>query len=243
MNFQTATLSKAGGRRENQDACDYVVLATYGCWMLGDGLGGHGGGSVAARIAVDTVLAAFRASPASSPEALGHYLEAANSAICDGQKQRLDLAGMRTTAVLLVTDSQSARWAHVGDSRLYYFHDQRIQYQTSDHSVPQVLFAAGEISAEQIRFHEGRNRLLRSLGSRDGLRMTVQEAPQPIGSGDAFLLCSDGFWEYVLEPEMEVDLARTSGAAEWLQAMEARLQRQAAGAHDNYSAVVVRVIP
>ena len=58
-------------------------------------------------------------------------------------------------------------------------------------------------------------------------------------SGDAFLMCTDGFWEYVTEAEMTVDLAKSYTPMEWLERMELRLIARAAAGNDNYSAMAV----
>ena len=55
----------------------------------------------------------------------------------------------------------------------------------------------------------------------------------------AFLLCTDGFWEYVLEAEMVQDLAKAGSAAAWLDLMRARLAQRAPEDNDNNTAAAV----
>ena len=59
--------------------------------------------------------------------------------------------------------------------------------------------------------------------------------------GDAFLLASDGFWEWVTEAEMETGHTLSGSAQAWLSHMETRLKEKATAGHDNYSAIAVRV--
>ena len=94
------------------------------------------------------------------------------------------------------------QWGHVGDSRLYYFKNGRIVKRTLDHSVPQMLVAAGEIDEKEIRHHPDRNRLVRVMGMEwDEPKYQVSE-PMPEEPGQAFLLCSDGFWENIEEEQI-----------------------------------------
>ncbi|RLC07395.1 MAG: serine/threonine-protein phosphatase [Deltaproteobacteria bacterium] len=241
MKFLTSILSKAGGRKENQDHCDYLVSDHGACWVLADGLGGHRGGEVASRLAVENTLGSFRPEPEISSAALKKHIQTAQDAIIHHQEEDPRLFFMRTTVVILITDFQSVLWAHIGDSRLCHFRSGRIIFQTEDHSVPQAMANAGDITPEEIRFHEDRNRLLRTLGKEDDLRPVIREEPSPLQNSDTFLLCTDGFWEYVTETEMEVDLAKSYNPQEWLEKMETRILERARKDHDNYSAIGISV--
>jgi hypothetical protein len=101
------------------------------------------------------------------------------------------------------------------------------------------MAAAGEIAPEEIRFHEDRNRLLRCLGKDGDLKPAILAAPVTLGRGDAFLLASDGFWEYVNEVEMEADFAKSREPGEWLHRLEGRLLPRGREGQDNYTAVAV----
>ena len=105
---------------------------------------------------------------------------------------------MRTTAVVLCTEGNRGTALHIGDSRFYHFRNGKIISQTKDHSVPQMLAMAGEISEHEIRRHPDRNRLLRALGD-ENEEVRFVRSDFEIKEGDAFLLCSDGFWEEVEE--------------------------------------------
>ncbi len=243
MEFETATLSSPGGREDNEDSCDFCMQQGSGCWVLCDGLGGHCGGEIASRLAVDAAIESFEADPRVDREAIGAHIARAHASVLDRQQSEPELAGMRTTVVMLLASAVAGMWAHAGDSRLYWFREGKLREQTRDDSVPQRLAAAGEISRDQIRFHEDRGRLLRSLGARPEPGATfalMPEAPQP---GDVFLLASDGFWEWVYEAEMEQDWAAAPRPQDWLARMESRIRERVTGDHDNYSAVAVACEP
>jgi PPM family protein phosphatase len=237
--FQTAMLSAVGGRESNQDSCDWRQVNQHACWVVADGLGGHKAGELASETAVRVVLDSFSRNPECSRHALQVYISAAQSTLRRLQEENTALTGMRTTLVALVTDSKKVLWAHIGDSRLYQFQSCRLVARTEDHSVLQVLVNSGSVSSDAVRGHSDRNRLLRSLGNSGSPQPTVLEQSRPLCVGDVFLLCTDGFWEYVLETEMLADLAASSSPEQWLERSELRLLRRVSGKHDNYSAIAV----
>lgn len=239
--FSTAILSAVGGRASNQDCARYASRGGLWCWALADGLGGHGGGESAAELAVSSILGRFASHAECSPAALRTYVAGAGAAVAEGQRKEPSHGAMRTTLVVLVAGGSGALWAHCGDSRLYFLHAGRIARQTRDHSVPQAMVDAGRIRAGEIRFHEDRNRLLRSLGGTGDPGAAFEDEPQRLAAGDAFLLASDGFWEYVTELEMEVELAKAAAPGAWLEGMAARLRARAPEGNDNYTAIGVFV--
>jgi len=242
MKFVAEVLSRKGGRRKNEDWCDFALSDGAGCWAVADGLGGHRGGEVASRLAVEAVLDAFARGPReAAPDTVRTLLRRAQDAVVARQEEDPALASMRTTLTVLVADEETgqAAWGHVGDSRLYFFRSGAVVEQTRDHSVPWALAEAGDISPDDVRFHEDRDRLLRVLGKGEDFRPETVKRARLVKPGDAFLLCVDGFWEYVTETEMEADLAKSETPGEWLRFMERRLLARAGEKHDNYTAAGV----
>jgi len=237
--FLTAKLTDLGSRRVNEDALRVFVHGARGCWIVADGLGGHHGGEIASSLAVEAALASFQFNPDCTPEAMREHLIAANQAIVERQRIAKDLSVMRSTVVAMIACESSCVWGHVGDSRLYHFRDGRLIAHTRDHSVPQALADAGEIGVEHVRGHEDRNSLLRSLGSGDkefkpDISPIIHSRP-----GDAFLLCSDGLWEPVVEQQIELELRASRSPEEWLERLQIHLRQAADPEQDNYTAVAV----
>ena len=241
MKFTSASVCEAGGRGVNQDFHGSLYFDAGACWVLADGLGGHRGGEIASQTAVEKILESYRERQYFSPESIRQYLNAAQESILNIQEENPEFCSIQSTVVLLLTDCHSALWGHVGDSRLYFFRAGSIISQTKDHSVSQAMVAAGEILPKDIRNHEDRSRLLRSLGKKGEVQATIIEQKQAVQPGDAFLLCSDGFWEYVTETEMEVDYASVNCPEDWLRRMEQKILKRARGEFDNYCAIAVFV--
>jgi len=241
MSFMTEAVSRIGGRELNEDSYGFLEMNHTACWVVADGLGGHRGGETASKVAVDAALASFREAPEFSAASVQRHLEAAQQAILQAQKKEPSLSTMRTTIVMLLTDSVRVLWAHVGDSRLYCLENGHIDFCTKDHSVVQAMVSAGELPASRIRHHEDRNRLLRCLGNSEAdFRPTILSEARTLHRGTAFLLCTDGFWENVTEPEIEIDFAKADGTRDWLALMEDRLLERSTESSDNYTAIAVK---
>lgn len=248
MQFLTDTLYEPGGRVRNEDAHHHVYLDNGACcWIVADGLGGHGGGDVASKTAVEGFITDFTTTDLPlTTDQLQNHLQAAHEAILAKKKRDSDLQDMRTTVVALVSDGINALWIHVGDSRLYVIRNGILSVLTSDHSVPQALVNAGDIRPQDIRYHIDRNRLLRDVGGDKPVKPTLCSKPWSLQDGDIFLLCTDGFWELVTETAMLADLAKSDSPESWLNTMERRLKITAEAKyhnrHDNYTATAIFVV-
>ena len=240
-----AQASEAGMRATNQDAIGEARDGDLACFVIADGTGGHHGGEVAARIAVDAVLGAFRAAPAFGAPALLAYAALATTHVAQARRADPQLAAMSTTVAALLIDERAARavWAHLGDSRVYLFRDSRVHAATRDHSLAQQLVDAGYASAAELRQHPQRHVLLAAVGAEGNLAAAASDEVV-LEAGDALLVCSDGLWESVLDDEMAQLLSASAASADWLAALCARADCAAGAAgkaRDNYSAYAIRV--
>ena len=231
MEISAFAYSSKGRRDNNEDACGFSSADRV--WAVADGLGGHTGGEAASQIAVSYVLQAAKS--AGSGGEIVRIILGANERLIAEQKANPALMGMRTTIVAAFASETHIRYIHAGDSRFYYFKNGRVTAQTKDHSVCQMAVQAGEITAGQIRFHEDRNKLLKVLGGSENLGLRAADGEIPLEKGDAFLLCTDGFWELILEPEMEIDLLKSYTPQAWTDTMVARVLGRLTDKSDNFT--------
>jgi len=236
MNIKTACLSECGGRSINDDTVRVVQKGDCVWAFVGDGLGGYAGGQQASQAAAKALMEAGRRGSLLMDAQLIEAAAQANQAVFQVQEQRQ--GRMKTTLVFLVIEDGRARWMHVGDSRLYHFRGCHLLKQTTDHSVSQMAVLMGEITPHEIRFHEDRNRVLRALGG-DNAKPELSPTVMLTGGEDVFLLCTDGFWEYVYEAEMEETLLQSASPEEWLKRMENILHTRTPSDNDNYTAAAV----
>lgn len=230
-----ASYTDTGGRPCNEDSVRITVLDTGLCAVLADGLGGHGGGAAASKVTVETVCGGFDGT--SSPTVLTELITNAHSKITAMQTASCE---MKSTVVVLTVNGDKISRAHVGDSRLYHFENCVLANQTRDHSASQIAVMLGQITPEQIRFHEDRSRLFRALGQPGELSIDTAEDTLKPGK-HAFLLCSDGFWEYVYESEMAKTLAESDSPEQWIEKMREIHKTRIKQDNDNNTAAAIWV--
>jgi serine/threonine protein phosphatase PrpC len=236
-----SAFSRTGGRERNEDACGYLEVQGIVCCVLADGAGGHGGGDVAARLAVQSVLDSFALRPEVSSEAVCNLLLHAHQAVLAQQQSDPSIADMRSTLVALVFDPgmRIAVWGHVGDSRLYLLRNGSMYLRTRDHSLLQSTVDGGILTEEEAPNHCERNILVAAIGSRESFHPTLVDRPLVLLDGDAFLLCSDGFWGLASEQEVENNLGEAVSPDEWLDRMDKLIASRIEQGADNYSVVAV----
>jgi protein phosphatase/serine/threonine-protein phosphatase Stp1 len=231
-----ATTHPGTSRPYNQDS--FVNRPDLGLWAVADGAGGHEGGELASgmlREALEAIppslsaaelLAEVRTKVEITHESLrGLALEKGQS-----------ILGASTIVVLMLRDDHFAcLWA--GDSRSYLLRDGVMQQITHDHSLVQELVDAGAIRPDEADKHPQGNVITRAVGA-DVDEIVLDKASDRTQPGDRFLLCSDGLYKSVQEPELANLLADDSGVPPTQVMIAAAL---AMNASDNVTAVAVMV--
>jgi protein phosphatase len=223
-------------RSVNQD----LAVETPTLFAVADGMGGHAGGEVAARLAVDAFSAAFSRQPTGA--GLSEAVQEANAAVWEHSLENPELRGMGTTltAVGLVNEDGQDVLAlvNVGDSRSYRFHEGQITQITTDHSLAEEMVRSGELTSHEAAVHPHRHILTRALGVSSDVAVDLWRI-HPV-RGDRFLLCSDGLTNELDSDQISEVLSSVSDPRQ-----AAALLVQAARTHggsDNITAVVVDVV-
>lgn len=194
--------SKIGGRKENQDSCSFQDTPLGTLILVCDGMGGTNGGSTASSMAVQSIVSDFmNAEDEADPVVvITTAVNNANAAIIQAGQSNPSLAGMGTTLTLLLLTERCAYTTYVGDSRIYQLRDKEKVYRSFDHSVVFQLVKQGVITEEQARLSSQSNVIIQALGVKAALNFIVEELPYEVG--DRFVLCTDGFWGSMSEPEI-----------------------------------------
>ncbi|MBC7387409.1 MAG: serine/threonine-protein phosphatase [Cryobacterium sp.] len=214
MSIEAALLTDIGRRRaQNQDSGG--SFPEMNLFVVADGMGGHRGGEVASRMAVDTIHEVMTSSLKAGrtpAEALELAAKAANAKIMERSKKEEELEGMGTTATTLYFDlaksdngaKSRALVGHVGDSRCYLLRPDGIWQITRDHALVQEKLRAGMITRDQLKTDRMKNVITRSVGF--DLQFGIDLYEYEPAEGDLFLICSDGLTG-PLEDAMIYDIA------------------------------------
>jgi serine/threonine protein phosphatase PrpC len=241
MALAVAQTTNLGGRQTNQDALGMVEQDGLACFVVSDGAGGHHGGEIAANIVVQAVIDSFMRDLSFGSRALQSYIEEAIVKVGQGQTEDQSRADMSATvaAVLIDRKNRCVLWGHMGDTRVYLFRRGKLCSMTKDHSVVQQIIDAGYCQPEEARTHPQRSTLFAAIGAEGGTRPTVCDDALAIEDGDALLMCSDGFWEWVTEAQMEQALAGATHVDAWLERMGGLAETSSSAAaktRDNFTA-------
>jgi protein phosphatase len=224
-------------RPTNQDA--YRVEA--GAFVVCDGMGGHLGGERASRIVAGLVADVWADGRPPSVATTAAVLDQANATLLDESGTDPSVAGMGTTVVCLVVADHGGTPVlaafNIGDSRLYRKEGRDLRQVSHDHSVVQELLDAGEISPEAALTHRDRHVVTRVVGS--------DPVPEPdfwlfpTGAGTRYLLCTDGVHGELSDGGLAHALDRVTPSEVVEELAEAVI---AAGARDNFTALVIDVV-
>jgi protein phosphatase len=223
-------------RSVNQD----LAVETSNLFAVADGMGGHAGGEVAARLAVDALSVAFGRQPTGS--GLSEAVSEANSVVWQHSQENPELRGMGTTLTAVALVNEDGRdvlaLVNVGDSRSYRFHEGELTQITTDHSLAEEMVRTGELTSAEASVHPHRHILTRALGVASGVAVDLWKI-QPV-RGDRYLLCSDGLTNELGSEQISEVLSSVPDPRQ-----AANLLVQAARTHggsDNITVVVVDVV-
>jgi protein phosphatase len=240
-------------RRTNEDR--FVIEHDLGLFVLADGMGGHHGGEIAARVAVEAIVECVRRpdgfGPGSEPPSPGRSsssqpgqllrsaVRLANERILERASGSVELTGMGTTVVAALIRVGILTVAHVGDSRAYLYKDERLRSLTRDDSwVAAILAENPDADPAAFRHHPMRNVLTSVVGSRAEAEVHVAE--QSLFGGEWVVLTTDGVHSVVEDAQLERLLAEGHPPAE----VASRIVQAALvhGSSDNCTAVVIQVV-
>ena len=208
--------------------------------VVADGMGGYEGGQEASRLAVETLMAVYRDADGNDPQAaLIEALQSAHEQIRQYSFAHPELRGMGTTCTAAAIVQDELYFVHVGDTRLYLIRDGHITRVTRDHSYVGRLVEAGMISAEEAEHHPQRNILTAALGTNPELMMDAPEQSEALRPADVLVICTDGLWGLVRDPEI-LDIVENKSAEKAGRELIALAKER--GGPDNITVEILRLL-
>jgi serine/threonine protein phosphatase PrpC len=243
VSIDATTGQHIGDRKEQQDRVAIIPAKRVrgtALAIVADGAGGYKGGAAAADQVIATAANLFEnfSPKQETPEQLlreiigeAHTIIRLNRVLTEEEPH--------STIIAMLLQPERIDWGWVGDSRLYQFRGIKLKYRTKDHSYVQQQIDEGQWRDEDRHKHPNRNLLLQALGHSEA-PVPSFGATAPLVPGDAFLLCSDGLWDYFTDEEIGKALAALPPrkAAEML-INAARVRAQGRG--DNLSLAIVKL--
>lgn len=236
MQISAFAITDIGMKRKiNQDS--YLQDDALGLYVVADGMGGHRGGEVASRLAVEEIRKFCRENPNLNPrERLIKGVNQSCQEIYKQSRENEELSGMGTTVLALLIHEDTAYIAQVGDSRVYLLNVGGIWQVTEDHSLLNEEIRAGRIDRDQAHNYQFKNVITRSVGYEN--QVSVDIYSRRLKPADMLLLCTDGLSGLVEAPEMHKEIL-SRGPKEGLKDLLKMANER--GGDDNITALICYV--
>lgn len=210
------------GRKRSHNEDNFLIDKNLNLFIVADGMGGHASGEVASAIAVHTIrdvvagerelfgkIAEFDGAAQMELCTLLEYaVHSASARIYHKAQQEPEKRGMGTTVVALLVIGQRGFIAYVGDSRIYLSRNGVVYPLTEDHSLMNELIRSGKVRADEFAvspYANFKNAMTRAVGVYEHVEVDILDFE--VLAGDAFLLCSDGLYDYLDDAEIASNLA------------------------------------
>ncbi|MGM9879169.1 MAG: Stp1/IreP family PP2C-type Ser/Thr phosphatase [Bacilli bacterium] len=205
--METFYLTDTGMVRDhNEDSVIIVKNSEDSILMaVADGMGGHRAGEVASSIAISYLSkrfteSFFKMNKASAVEWIKTCVNEINGQIFKYTEENPESKGMGTTLVMALITKDYILFGNIGDSSGFVMKDDKIHKVTHDHTLVNLLLAAGELTPEEAKNHPKKNILMNALGINDPIEIDVFDCNMEIGE---ILLCSDGLTTMLTEEQIE----------------------------------------
>jgi protein phosphatase len=183
-------------RNENQDAyinIDTPIGELDNIYIIADGMGGHKGGAIASKLAIDTFIKFIKEASGTPKEIVKEGIRKANEVIYKAAVNDSSLFGMGTTMDVVTIKDDHMYIGHIGDSRVYYMNfNKELDQISKDHSYVQELVDSGAITEEEAYHHPNKNRITRAVGVDTTLEIDIIDIKIDRKIQLKLLICSDG---------------------------------------------------
>ena len=200
-------LTDAGKVRSHNEDSVTILKNASGEHLLivADGMGGHRAGEVASSMVVTHMGKRF-----SEISSVGSKLDAVNwmndniselnKKIIDYTKENPESTGMGTTVVMALLTKEFLIFGNIGDSSGFVLKNGKLMKVTKDHTLVNLLVAAGDLTEEEAKYHPKKNVLMKALGASEKVELDIFDVDMSV---ESILLCSDGLTNMLTKDQIE----------------------------------------
>lgn len=189
--------SEVGQRAKNED---YIITnetdeEPYQIYIVCDGVGGAQKGDVASKIACQELINFLLAQEEIEEQILKNGIIEIELSLNNYVKVNPYSEGMATTVTLVLIDQEKIYLLHIGDSKIIYLRNGKLEYVSHDHSLVNEMIDTGLLTVQEALKHPKRNVITQAVsagGSPSSPELKVITGPE---EGDSILLCTDGVLE------------------------------------------------
>ena len=131
---------------------------------------------------------------------LNDNISEVNKNIIDYTMEKPDSTGMGTTVVAAILTKDFLIFGNIGDSSGFVLKNGKLHKVTKDHTLVNLLVAAGDLTEEEAKYHPKKNVLMKALGYNEKAEVDIFDVDMGI---DAILLCSDGLTNMLTREQIE----------------------------------------
>lgn len=240
-----AVYSHPGSREINEDYVSFFSDEDRFCFVIADGLGGEGSGDMASRFVCNHTISLAEKAEKLDSAFLEQCFTIIQKNLMIAKKELFIETGMTSTLSIVAFDHNTACWGHIGDTRIYCFSKDEMKSVTTDHSLAQFMIASGMSDLSDLRQHPDRSVLMVAMGMENlSDAYVIDEKGVAMKEPLYFLMCTDGFWQYVHEEEMMMTVAEAESAEAAIQDL-VKIAKKNAGEEDrdNLSAIFIKYTP
>ena len=228
-------------RDHNEDSVIIIKNSDDSILMaVADGMGGHKAGEIASSLAISYLSnrfmeSFFKMNKAGAVEWIKTCVNEINGQIFKYTEENPESKGMGTTLVMAIITEEYILFGNIGDSSGYVMKDNKLHKVTHDHTLVNLLLAAGELTQEEAKNHPKKNILMNALGINDPIEIDVFDCNMDI---DEILLCSDGLTTMLTDDTIEKVLLEDISVSEQVVKLIKKANNR--GGNDNTSVACLK---
>ena len=239
--YEAFSITESGTESVRNEDFRYTD-AKQGIFVVADGMGGRPKGKLASKTAVNTFVSGIRRMTyheRMNRDSIRHVVESTNEKVRALSCNNPELTGIGTTLTSVILNGIHGHVVHVGDSRMYLFHNGCLSQLTTDHTLVEELVKGNHISPDKVEQYPYRHVLSRCVGTCDSVEPDIEDLS--IESGDLFLLTTDGLPKVLKNNTIEqlIQSNRNATPEQLCRLLVKRAMKHEV--YDDLTAIVIRV--